>query len=172
MQVALRKPLPLHKLCCRHLSSSISEESRPGALQARAEPRNLPQKQFGVRACCCRPHAESTLRNTDSEVLETLCQQGPHTEGLGRGLAKLRRCYGAVQPVRARVRELSVVWSTEVPELTEEFFASAKWRMPREKVKLTVEVEPEVAQWFKAQGDNYQRFLAAALRIYAEAHRK
>jgi uncharacterized protein (DUF4415 family) len=62
--------------------------------------------------------------------------------------------------------------TSEVPELTEEFFTSAKWRMPREKVKLTVEVEPEVAQWFKAQGDNYQRFLAAALRIYAEAHRK
>jgi len=62
--------------------------------------------------------------------------------------------------------------TSEIPELTEEFFASAKWRMPREKVKLTVEVEPEVAQWFKAQGDNYQRFLEAALRIYSQAHRK
>ncbi len=62
--------------------------------------------------------------------------------------------------------------TSDIPELTEEFFASAKWRMPREKVTLTVEVEPEVAQWFKAQGDNYQRFLEAALRIYAQAHRK
>jgi len=33
-----------------------------------------------------------------------------------------------------------------------------------------VEVEPEVIEWFKAQGENYQRYLAAALRIYAQAH--
>jgi uncharacterized protein (DUF4415 family) len=24
--------------------------------------------------------------------------------------------------------------------------------------------------WFQAQGDNYDRYLSAALRIYAEAH--
>ncbi len=62
--------------------------------------------------------------------------------------------------------------TSDIPELTEEFFASAQWRMPGKKVKLTVEVEPEVAQWFRAQGENYQRFLEAALRIYAQAHRK
>ncbi|HEX9333770.1 MAG TPA: BrnA antitoxin family protein [Anaerolineales bacterium] len=62
--------------------------------------------------------------------------------------------------------------TSDIPPLTEEFFACAKWRMPKDKVKITVEVEPEVAQWFKAQGENYQRFLEAALRIYAHAHRK
>ena len=62
--------------------------------------------------------------------------------------------------------------TSDIPPLTEKFFASAKWRMPEEKVKVTVEVEPEVAQWFKAQGDHYQEFLAAALRIYAQAHKK
>jgi uncharacterized protein (DUF4415 family) len=25
-------------------------------------------------------------------------------------------------------------------------------------------------EWFKAQGENYQRYLSAALRIYAQAH--
>lgn len=62
--------------------------------------------------------------------------------------------------------------TSDIPQLSEDFFASAKWRMPTEKVTLTVEVEPEVARWFKAQGENYQRLLAAALRIYAQAHRK
>ena len=62
--------------------------------------------------------------------------------------------------------------TSDIPPLAEEFFASAKWRMPKEKVKVTVEIEPEVAQWFKSQGDHYQEFLAAALRIYAQAHRK
>jgi len=60
--------------------------------------------------------------------------------------------------------------TSDIPPLTEEFFATAKWRMPKPKVKVTVEVEPEVLEWFKAQGENYQRYLAAALRIYAQAH--
>jgi len=60
--------------------------------------------------------------------------------------------------------------TSEVPPLTEEFFAAAKWRAPKPTVKITVEVEPEVMEWFKAQGENYQRYLAAALRIYAQAH--
>ena len=60
--------------------------------------------------------------------------------------------------------------TSDIPPLTEEFFSTAKWRMPKPKVKVTVEVEPEVVEWFKAQGENYQRYLAAALRIYAHAH--
>ena len=60
--------------------------------------------------------------------------------------------------------------TSDIPPLTEEFFATAKWRMPKPSVKVTVEVEPEVMEWFKAQGENYQRYLSAALRIYAQAH--
>ncbi|MEW6717395.1 MAG: BrnA antitoxin family protein [Chloroflexota bacterium] len=60
--------------------------------------------------------------------------------------------------------------TSEIPPLTEEFFTTAKWRMPKPKVKVTVEIEPEVLEWFRAQGENYQRYLAAALRIYAQAH--
>ena len=59
--------------------------------------------------------------------------------------------------------------TSDIPPLTERFFATAKWRMP-EPVQVTVEVEPEVLEWFRAQGDNYERYLAAALRIYAQAH--
>ena len=62
--------------------------------------------------------------------------------------------------------------TSDISPLTDGFFASAKWRMPKDKVKVTVEVEPEVAQWFKSQGEHYQEFLEAALRIYAEAHKK
>lgn len=61
--------------------------------------------------------------------------------------------------------------TSDTPPLTEDFFTSARWRMPKDKVTVTVKVEPEVAQWFKAQGDHYEEFLAAALRIYAQAHK-
>ena len=60
--------------------------------------------------------------------------------------------------------------SSDIPLLTDEFFNTAEWRMPEQKVKITVEVDPEVAKWFKAQGENYERYLSAALRIYAQAH--
>jgi len=35
---------------------------------------------------------------------------------------------------------------SDIPPLTEDFFVSAKWRIPKEKVKVMVEVEPEIAQ--------------------------
>ena len=60
--------------------------------------------------------------------------------------------------------------TSEIPPLTDEFFTSAHWRMPKSKVKVTVEVEPEIVEWFRAQGENYKRDLAAALRLYAQAH--
>ena len=62
--------------------------------------------------------------------------------------------------------------TSDVPPLTEKFFSTAKWRMPKDKVKITVEVEPEVLKWFKSQGDNYENYLTAALDIYARAHQK
>ena len=60
--------------------------------------------------------------------------------------------------------------TSEIPPLTEAFFATAHWRMPQSKVQITVEVEPEIWEWFKAQGDRYQQSLTAALRLYALAH--
>lgn len=60
--------------------------------------------------------------------------------------------------------------TSDIPPLTEDFFASAKWRMPKGKIKVVVEVEPEVAQWYKAQGENSQQILAEALRTYVEEH--
>ena len=42
--------------------------------------------------------------------------------------------------------------TSDIPPLTDNFFATAKWRMPKPKVKVTVEVEPEVLDWFKARG--------------------
>jgi uncharacterized protein (DUF4415 family) len=60
--------------------------------------------------------------------------------------------------------------TSDIPELTEAFFASAQWRMPQPNVQVTIEVEPETLEWFKAQGDRYQQYIAAALRVYALAH--
>ena len=61
--------------------------------------------------------------------------------------------------------------TSDIPPLSEKFFAKATWRMPRPPVAITVRVETEVLEWFKAQGEDYARLMTAALRIYAEAHK-
>jgi uncharacterized protein (DUF4415 family) len=38
-------------------------------------------------------------------------------------------------------------------------------------VTVTVQVEPEVLDWFKRQGADYHERMTAALRLYAAAHR-
>lgn len=62
--------------------------------------------------------------------------------------------------------------TSDIPPLSDEFFAKATWRMPRPSVSITVRVEPDILEWFKAQGDEYDRLMTVALRIYAEAHKK
>lgn len=62
--------------------------------------------------------------------------------------------------------------TSDIPPLSDKFFAKAKWRIPQPPVAITVHVEPEVLEWFKTQGEDYGRRMSAALRIYAEAHKE
>lgn len=62
--------------------------------------------------------------------------------------------------------------TSDIPPLDETFFANAKLRMPGKKVSLTVNVDADVLEWFKAQGEEFQNRINAALRIYAEAHKE
>jgi uncharacterized protein (DUF4415 family) len=61
--------------------------------------------------------------------------------------------------------------TSDIPPLTEAYFTRAELRLPKELVAVTVHVDPDVLAWFKAQGDEYEKRLNAALRIYVEAHR-
>jgi len=61
--------------------------------------------------------------------------------------------------------------TSDIPPLSESFFAQAQLRMPNESIKVTVHIDPDTFAWFQSQGENGQRQMGAALRIYAEAHR-
>lgn len=60
--------------------------------------------------------------------------------------------------------------TSDIPPLPETFFKRAKIRLPQPKIAVTVQVDPDVLAWFKAQGEDYEQRMNAALRIYAEAH--
>lgn len=61
--------------------------------------------------------------------------------------------------------------TSDIPPLTEDLFKRATLRLPRQLVTTTLQVDADVLNWFKAQGDNYEQRLNAALRMYAEAHK-
>lgn len=62
--------------------------------------------------------------------------------------------------------------TSDIPPLDETFFAVAKLRLPGKKVPVTVDIDADVLEWFKAQGEEFQHRINAALRIYAEAHKE
>ena len=62
---------------------------------------------------------------------------------------------------------------SDTPELTDKWFAKAKLVMPKgqqSQAEVRVSVEPKVAAWYDAQGQDRDRRLRAALRLYADAH--
>ena len=66
--------------------------------------------------------------------------------------------------------------TSDIPPLTDEFFAKAVWRKPKKaavlpRVPVTVQVDKDTLAWFEAQGPDYEQRLSAALRVYADAHK-
>jgi uncharacterized protein (DUF4415 family) len=74
----------------------------------------------------------------------------------------------------ARVSEMrdEEIDTSDIPALDETFFANARLRMPEKKVAVTLDVDAEVLEWFKAQGEDFHNRINAALKIYAEAHKE
>jgi len=61
--------------------------------------------------------------------------------------------------------------TSDIPPLSEEFFAKAQLRMPKLSVQISVQVDPETFAWFQAQGESAEQQMSVALKIYAEAHK-
>jgi uncharacterized protein (DUF4415 family) len=61
--------------------------------------------------------------------------------------------------------------TSDIPPLSEAFFARAILQMPREFTAVTVQLDSDVWAWFEAQGDSCEQQVNAALRIYAEAQK-
>lgn len=62
--------------------------------------------------------------------------------------------------------------TSDIPELDETFWKNAKVRMPKNKTSITIRLDAEVLEWFKAQGAGYQTRINAVLRSYMEAQKQ
>jgi len=68
-----------------------------------------------------------------------------------------------------RVEEMTdeEIDTSDIPPLDESFFANAKLRMPR-RVSVTMQVDADLLDWFKSQGEEYESLINSALRSYVE----
>ena len=61
---------------------------------------------------------------------------------------------------------------SDCPEVTPEMFARSVVRKPlNNQAEVTLTIDRDVLDWFKAQGDTAERQMAIALKIYAEANK-
>jgi uncharacterized protein (DUF4415 family) len=61
--------------------------------------------------------------------------------------------------------------TSDIPPLTEEFFSKSRWWKPVKSLQVLIQIDPDTLNWFQTQGENYEKKMAAALRIYADAHK-
>ena len=60
--------------------------------------------------------------------------------------------------------------TSDIPPLDDDFFAHAELRLPEPKRAITIRLDADVVEWFKAQGKGYQTRMNAVLRRYMEVH--
>ncbi len=76
----------------------------------------------------------------------------------------------------AALRETQIVVDDDAPAWTPEMFARAVVKRgldtPPTKTLLSLRVDSDVVEWFRAQGRGYQSRMNALLRAYMDAHRQ
>jgi uncharacterized protein (DUF4415 family) len=69
--------------------------------------------------------------------------------------------------------EAAIATDPDCAELPRDWYQDARPRHAgRERRQVTLRLDPEVLDWFKAQGRDYQARINAALRAFVEAHKR
>jgi len=61
---------------------------------------------------------------------------------------------------------------SDIPELDEAFFRNAKLVEPSPKEQVTMRIDADVLEWFKARGKGYQTRMNAVLKAYVLSQTK
>lgn len=59
---------------------------------------------------------------------------------------------------------------SDSPPIDRDMFKKMVIRMPEKKAALSLRLDPNVIDWFKAQGPRYQTRINAVLQSYVRAH--
>lgn len=64
------------------------------------------------------------------------------------------------------------IGTSDIAPLSDEFFSKAKLQIPSSSLDtVLVRIESETLSWFQSKGEEAEKYMAAALRIYAEAQK-
>jgi uncharacterized protein (DUF4415 family) len=58
---------------------------------------------------------------------------------------------------------------SDIPPLTDDFFERATLRIPADQAYNLVQLDPDVKQWFQAQGEQHKILINKVLRQYIES---
>jgi uncharacterized protein (DUF4415 family) len=61
--------------------------------------------------------------------------------------------------------------TSDIPPLTEQFFARAKLLVPRDMIDRIIQLDADVLQWFRDQEQDYTQSINHVLRSYIESHK-
>lgn len=62
--------------------------------------------------------------------------------------------------------------TSEIPPLDEDFFDQATLRLPHPQTTVPLKLDTDVLEWFRSQGQAYQRRMNMVLRFYMESHKQ
>lgn len=60
--------------------------------------------------------------------------------------------------------------TSDIPPLTEQFFARAKLLIPQDMIDRTIQIDPDIIKWFREQEQDYTQSINQVLRTYIESH--
>lgn len=93
-----------------------------------------------------------------------------------RSAAEIRKHRGRIDTKRVRAttdEEIAAQIAADpdtAPPLNAEWFRTARLVTPQAKVPVSIRVDREVLEWFKAHGPRYQSRMNAVLKAYVAAH--
>ena len=64
--------------------------------------------------------------------------------------------------------EAAALADPDNPPATEEWLKNAKWVIRQPKEAISIRIDADVLEWFRAQGDGYQSMMNAVLRSYVD----
>ena len=65
----------------------------------------------------------------------------------------------------------SEIDTSDISELDDDFWENAEVRPPIAKSAISIRLDDDILEWFKAQGKGYQSRINAVLRAYKDAHK-
>ncbi len=78
---------------------------------------------------------------------------------------------GIIDDIKLVTKKDEDIDYSDIPEITPEFWKTAKMVTPIEKEKISIRLDKDIIDFLKKNGRGYQSLINSILRTYYEAHK-